>query len=126
MVKRAPVYADFKGNKTSEWKKHFTEQLDFKHVVLDPATKEETTKTITNMKTKTNIKDLIMDRVGPLKDQQTMKKAGRFADLLDQMLALDPERRQRSEVPLVILAWTLEEVLPCEWQVQIGKACATI
>eukprot|EP00928_Gymnodinium_smaydae_P073408 TRINITY_DN56615_c0_g1_i1.p1 TRINITY_DN56615_c0_g1~~TRINITY_DN56615_c0_g1_i1.p1 ORF type:complete len:465 (-),score=82.56 TRINITY_DN56615_c0_g1_i1:16-1374(-) len=104
MVKRAAVYVDFKGNKMAEWKKHFTDELDFKHVVLDPHTKQETTKIITNLKVKRSIKDLVMERVGTakrqstaLQDQQNVKKAVQFADLLELMLPLDPEKRLRLE-----------------------------
>jgi len=86
------------------WKNHFTEDLDFKHEGEDEGTKQKVVRTITDLNAKRSIKDLILDRVGAEKrqsttseDQQYVKRANQFADLLEQMLALDPDKRIRPE-----------------------------
>merc|ERR1719277_2198024 len=97
--------------KGAVWKNHFTEEgLDFKHEV-DASTVaqgakegEKVIRTITNLTSTRSLKDLILERVGPEKrqstayeDQQYVKRALQFADLLEQMLALDPDKRIRPE-----------------------------
>jgi len=89
------------------WKNHFTDELDFKHQVEDPGSGQQVIKTITDFSTKTSIKDLILDRVGEEKrksqdreDTLYVKRATQFADLLEQMLAMDPEKRIRPEEAL--------------------------
>jgi len=90
--------------KGAVWKNHFTEELDFKHEGEDENTKQKVVRTITDLTAKKSVKDLIMERVGPEKrqssaheDQQYVKRSSQFADLLEQMLALDPDKRIRPE-----------------------------
>eukprot|EP00927_Polykrikos_kofoidii_P050575 TRINITY_DN4446_c0_g1_i1.p1 TRINITY_DN4446_c0_g1~~TRINITY_DN4446_c0_g1_i1.p1 ORF type:complete len:687 (+),score=148.92 TRINITY_DN4446_c0_g1_i1:80-2140(+) len=94
--------------KGAVWKNHFTEEVDFKHMVDDKGTGDPVIKTITNLAANKSIKDLIVERVGPEKrqsttkeDQDYVKKATQFADLLDQMLALDPEKRIKPDDALI-------------------------
>eukprot|EP00929_Paragymnodinium_shiwhaense_P016308 TRINITY_DN124589_c0_g1_i1.p1 TRINITY_DN124589_c0_g1~~TRINITY_DN124589_c0_g1_i1.p1 ORF type:complete len:663 (-),score=199.09 TRINITY_DN124589_c0_g1_i1:172-2160(-) len=83
------------------WKNHFTDEVDFKHLVEGTmGAMDAVVKTITNLTATRNIKDLVLERVGPEKrqsttreDQEYVKKSLQFADLLEQMLALDPEKR---------------------------------
>lgn len=83
------------------WKNHFTDNLDFKYQEESSlATEEIVTRTITDLAAKRSIKDLLMDRVGPEKrhsekfeDKEYVTRAGQFADLLELMLALDPDKR---------------------------------
>mmetsp|Transcript_50645 Transcript_50645/g.88043 ORF Transcript_50645/g.88043 Transcript_50645/m.88043 type:complete len:652 (+) Transcript_50645:128-2083(+) len=82
------------------WKNHFTDNLDFLFVDVDKNTKEEVTRTLTDLSAKRSIKDLLMERVGPEKpkstaaeDQQYVARAVQFADLLELMLFLDPDKR---------------------------------
>ncbi|CAE8671627.1 unnamed protein product [Polarella glacialis] len=86
--------------KGAVWKQHFDDNLDFKFVDKDSMTGEEIIRIITDNTAKKELKDYILDRVGPDKqkskereDQQYVKKALHFADLMDKMLALDPEKR---------------------------------
>jgi len=81
--------------KGRKWKDHFTDNLDFKY--LD---KENVERIITNLTAKRSIKDTVMERVAPEKrtssapeDQHYVRKVGMFADLLEQMLALDADKR---------------------------------
>merc|ERR1712232_274161 len=82
------------------WKNHFTDEFDFKHVVETTPGGESIHKIITDLDAKKSIKDLIIERVGPEKrassskeDQGYVKRATQFADLLELMLSLDPEKR---------------------------------
>jgi len=82
------------------WKQHFDENLDFKYLSTDKATRKKTTKVITDCSAKKSMLELIMDRVGAEKqkstsaeDQWYVRKAKEFADLLNQMTVLDPEKR---------------------------------
>jgi len=82
------------------WKTHFNENLDFEFKDVDKATNEEITRTLTDLAQKKHIIDFIMERVGPEKrnsavveDQQYVKRAKQFAELLEQMLVLDPDKR---------------------------------
>ncbi|CAJ1333874.1 unnamed protein product [Effrenium voratum] len=86
--------------KGAVWKNHFDENLDFKFVDKDSMTGEEITRVITDNNAKRDLKEFLLDRVGPEKqksqereDQQYVKKTVHFADLLDKMLALDPDKR---------------------------------
>ncbi|CAE8699149.1 unnamed protein product [Polarella glacialis] len=90
--------------KGAVWKQHFDDKLDFKFVDKDSMTGEEIIRIITDNSAKKELKDYILDRVGPDKrqsqdreDQQYVKKSLHFADLLDKMLALDPEKRITAE-----------------------------
>merc|ERR1711972_207210 len=90
--------------KGAVWKNHFTDELDFKHEVDDPGSGQKVVKIITDFSTKITLKDLIMERVGPEKqksqekeDQIYVKRAAQFADLLEHMLALDPDKRTRPD-----------------------------
>jgi len=85
--------------KGSKWKDHFTDSLDFKYEVVGETGPP---RTLTDLSAKRSIKDLIMERLGSEKrqsavpeDQLYVKKAHQFADLLEQMLMLDPEKRMR-------------------------------
>lgn len=89
------------------WKNHFTDDLDFKHEGEDENTKQKVIRTVTDMNAKKSVKDLILERVGPEKrqstsgeDQSYVKRATQFADLLEQMLALDPDKRIRPKEAL--------------------------
>lgn len=88
------------------WKNHFTDILDFKFQEESKTAenadgeKEIVTRTITDLAAKRSIKELLMDRVGPEKqqsekheDKDYVRRAGQFAELLELMLALDPEKR---------------------------------
>jgi len=82
------------------WKTHFTDELDFKHQTEDPGSGQPVVKTVTDFTSKGSLKDMILDRVGKEKqqsdqkeDQLYVKRAVQFADLLEQLLALDPDKR---------------------------------
>lgn len=86
------------------WKQHFDDNLDFKYEDSDKLTKETITRIITDNSAKKELKELILERVGPEKrqsdkkeDQEYVKKAVHFADFLDRLLALDPEKRLTAE-----------------------------
>lgn len=90
--------------KGAVWKQHFDDNLDFKYIDKDSMTGEEITRVITDNSAKKELKDYIMDRVGTEKrlsqdreDQQYVKKSLHFSDLLDKMLALDPDKRLTAE-----------------------------
>merc|ERR1719221_824647 len=82
-----------------KWKDHFTDSLDFKHEVVGETAPP---RTLTDLSAKRSIKDLVTERLGAEKRQSAapedmlyVKKAQQFADLLEQMLMLDPEKRVR-------------------------------
>jgi len=82
------------------WKNHFTDTLDFQYMDQDKYTKDEVVRTITDFTVKKSMEDLILERVGTERlksttpeDQQYVKKAKQFADLLTLMTSLDPEKR---------------------------------
>jgi len=82
------------------WKKHFDDNLDFKYTHTNKATRKKVTRVITDMTQKRQLVDMVLSRVGAEKqrssdseDQKYVKKAKQFADLLEKMTALDPERR---------------------------------
>jgi len=84
----------------STWKQHFDENLDFKFLDTDKVTRKKVLRTITDLSQKRSIQDSVLARVGPEKqrsdereDQLYVKKARQFADLMNQMTALDPEKR---------------------------------
>mmetsp|Transcript_25304 Transcript_25304/g.79826 ORF Transcript_25304/g.79826 Transcript_25304/m.79826 type:complete len:628 (-) Transcript_25304:536-2419(-) len=86
--------------KGAVWKQHFDENLDFKYEDTDKVTGEKVLRIITDNSAKRDLKDLILERVGPEKrqsqereDEQYVKKSVHFSDLLDKTLALDPEKR---------------------------------
>lgn len=86
------------------WKNHFDENIDFKYEDVDKMTKEPITRIITDNSAKYHLKDLILERVGTEKkqsqvreDQDYVKKSLHFADLLDKMLALNPDNRLSAE-----------------------------
>lgn len=90
--------------KGAVWKQHFDDNFDFKYEDTDKVTGEKIMRTITDNNAKRELKELILDRVGSEKrqsqdpnDQQYVKKSVHFADLLDKMLALDPEKRLTAE-----------------------------
>lgn len=90
--------------KGAVWKNHFDDDLDFKYEDVNKVTGEKMVRIITDLSAKREMKDLILERVGPEKrqskeqeDEQYVKKAVHFADLLDKMLALDPEKRLTAE-----------------------------
>jgi len=82
------------------WRQHFDDNLDFKFVDKHQATRKKITRIITDCSAKRSIPELILGRVGPEKqksdnkeDQLYVKKAKQFADVLNQMTTLDPEKR---------------------------------
>jgi serine/threonine-protein kinase PRP4 len=82
------------------WQQHFDENLDFKYVASDPVTRKRKTRVISDLTAKRSVLDTILQRVGTEKqkstdseDQLYIKKAKQFADLINQMTALDPEKR---------------------------------
>merc|ERR1712159_469669 len=83
------------------WKNHFTDTLDVKLQEESNLEQEETViRTITDLTAKRSIKDVLMARVGPEKrqsekheDKEYVTRAGQLADLLELMLALDPDKR---------------------------------
>lgn len=86
------------------WKQHFDENLDFKYVDKHPVTRKKIVRTVTDCSAKRNMLDMIMQRIGPEKqksdnkeDQLYVKKAKQFADFLNQMTTLDPEKRGTPE-----------------------------
>jgi len=90
--------------KGAVWKQHFDENLDFKYIDKDSMTGDEITRVVTDCSAKKEMKEYILDRLGPEKqksqekeDQQYVKKSLHFADLLDKMLALDPKNRITAE-----------------------------
>jgi len=90
--------------KGAVWKNHFDENLEFKFLDKDSMTGEEITRVVTDNNCKRELKEFLLDRVGPDKqksqereDQQYVKKTIHFADLLDKMLALDPDKRITAE-----------------------------
>merc|ERR1719281_1562191 len=82
------------------WKTHFDDNLDFKFVDEDKYTKETVTRVITDLNAKKDLFDMLMERVGPDKKTSTadedtalVKRVKQFADLLNQMIAIDFEKR---------------------------------
>lgn len=84
----------------STWKQHFDENLDFKFCDTNKATRKKVLRVITDMKQKRSIPEMVLNRVGPDKQKSTeaddilyVKKAKQFADLIEKMTAVDPEKR---------------------------------
>lgn len=82
------------------WKQHFDENLDFRYDDTDKATRKKRIRIITDMSAKRPIAEQVMQRVGPEKqkssdpkDQNYVKKAKQFAELVNQMTTLDPDKR---------------------------------
>jgi len=82
------------------WKNHFDENLDFKYEDIDKYTKNVVNRTLTDFKVTRDLFDMLIERAGKEKltseakeDTQTVKRLKQLADLLHQMLALDPEKR---------------------------------
>merc|ERR1711948_135589 len=82
------------------WKLDFDENLDFKYLDTDKVTGKKKERVITDLSQKRSIQDMVLARVGPEKqrsteaeDQLYVKKAKQFADLIQQMTTLDPEKR---------------------------------
>jgi len=82
------------------WKQHFDENLDFKYMDTDKVTRKRKARIISDCSAKKSILEHIMTRVGADKqksadpdDQIYVKKAKQFADLINQMTMLDPEKR---------------------------------
>merc|ERR1711907_86081 len=80
------------------WKTHFDDNLDFKYEDVDKYTKKVVMRTISDLNAKRDLFDMLMERVGPEKknstdkeDAKTVTRVKQFADLLHQMLAVDPE-----------------------------------
>lgn len=104
-------YMDVKGKipvkmiKTgSVWKQHFDENLDFKYNDYDKMTKKKCTRIVTDCAAKKPILDIVMERIGAEKQKSTVhedllyvKKAKQFADLINQMITLDPEKRATAD-----------------------------
>mmetsp|Transcript_76548 Transcript_76548/g.123800 ORF Transcript_76548/g.123800 Transcript_76548/m.123800 type:complete len:604 (-) Transcript_76548:89-1900(-) len=82
------------------WKQHFDDSMDFKYQDVNKATRKKITRVITDLSAKRTVKDMVLARVGVEKVKSTdpddilyVKKATQFADLIDKMIALDPDRR---------------------------------
>lgn len=82
------------------YKQHFNEELDFKYLDTDKATRKKVHRVITDCRAKRSVLDMFMQRLGPEKAKSTekedvhyVKKAKQFADLIEQMTTLDPEKR---------------------------------
>jgi len=100
----------------STWKNHFDENLDFKYVDKNAATRKTTTRVLTDLSQKRQMVDQILQRVGiekqkssGIEDQIYVKKAKQFADLMEKMTTMDPERRitphDALQHPFVAEAW---------------------
>jgi serine/threonine-protein kinase PRP4 len=98
------------------WKQHFDENLDFKFIDYDAVTRKRKTRILTDLSAKKSIFDSILSRVGTEKQKSTdhedqiyVKKAKHFADLINQMTMLDPEKRpspgELLKHPFVAEAW---------------------
>merc|ERR1719329_1583447 len=98
------------------WKQHFDDNLDFKFIDSDKATRKKVVKIVTDCGAKKSIIDQVLQRVGPEKqksdvkeDQQYVRKAKQFADLVSAMTTLDPEKRATADDLLkqsfVVEAW---------------------
>ncbi|CAK0848511.1 unnamed protein product, partial [Prorocentrum cordatum] len=88
--------------KGAVWKNHFSDELDFKHLVDDPASGQQVVKVVTDLNATRSLKDLVLERVGKEKqqseapeDQAYCKRAVQFADLLEKMT--DPANRIRPD-----------------------------
>merc|ERR1711879_183055 len=82
------------------WKQHFDQNLDFQFVDSDKVTRKKKIRVITDCSAKRSVQEIVLQRVGPEKqkssdpeDQLYVKKAKQFADLINQMTALDPDKR---------------------------------
>lgn len=82
------------------WKDHFDENLDFKYADVDKYTKNVMTRVITDLRAKKDIFEMFVDRVGREKltsadkdDSQTIKRIKQFAELINLMVWIDPEKR---------------------------------
>mmetsp|Transcript_118165 Transcript_118165/g.329532 ORF Transcript_118165/g.329532 Transcript_118165/m.329532 type:complete len:609 (-) Transcript_118165:767-2593(-) len=90
--------------KGAVWQQHFDENLEFKYEDTDKMTGEKVMRILTDLNAKRDLKDHILEHVGSAKrqsqepeDQRYTKKSLHFADLLDKMLALDPDKRLSAE-----------------------------
>merc|ERR1711920_263549 len=86
------------------WKQHFDDNLDFKYLDYDKVTRKKVTRVITDCGAKKSTLDIVLERIGPEKQKSTasedvlyVKKAKQFADLINQMTTLDPEKRATPE-----------------------------
>lgn len=82
------------------WKNHFDENLAFLYKDKDKHTGEEVVRTINDCSVKKDLTTRLMERVSEEKrrskdpeDELYVKKVKQFADLIGQMLHLDPEKR---------------------------------
>lgn len=91
-----------KRGETSITKKHFNSNMDFKFEDVDKGTRKRVVRVITDgfQSNRRTFDDMIMARVGMEKrksqepdDVLYCKKAKQFADLLDKLTMLDPEKR---------------------------------
>jgi len=105
------------------WKQHFDENLDFKFQDYDKITKKRKTRIITDCSAKKSILEAVLTRVGPEKQKSTdpddivyLKKAKQFADLMNQMTMLDPEKRPTTtellKHPFVAEPWPASKTPP--------------
>jgi len=105
------------------WKQHFDENLDFKYLDYDAVTRKKKTRIVSDCSAKKSILDAVMQRVGTEKqksedreDQVYVKKAKQFADLINQMTMLDPEKRPSPtdllKHPFVAEAWPAAKGTP--------------
>jgi len=106
------------------WKQHFNEELDFKFVDSDKVTRKKKTRIITDWAARNkSMLELILTRAGVEKqkssdyeDQLYVKKSKLFADLMNQMTMLDPEKRptctELLKHPFVAEAWPTPKPAP--------------
>jgi len=105
--------------KGAVWKQHFDENLDFKYEDTDKVTGDKVLRVLTDNTAKRDIKELVLERVGPEKrqsqereDQRYVKGSVHFADLLDKMLALDPDKRLSADDALRTHHFVAEPGMP--------------
>lgn len=86
------------------WKQHFDDNMDFKYQDTNKVTRKKIVRIISDLSAKRSIADMVLARVGPEKqkssdpdDQLYVKKAKQFADLIDKLVTLDPEKRITAE-----------------------------
>merc|ERR1719460_1799889 len=95
-----------KRGESSITKHHFNANMDFKFVDVDKGTRKKVVRVITDgfQSNRRTFDDMIMARVGMEKrksqepdDVLYCKKAKQFADLLDKLTTLDPEKRTSAD-----------------------------
>eukprot|EP00746_Dinoflagellata_sp_MGD_P166384 gnl/MRDRNA2_/MRDRNA2_96222_c0_seq1.p1 gnl/MRDRNA2_/MRDRNA2_96222_c0~~gnl/MRDRNA2_/MRDRNA2_96222_c0_seq1.p1 ORF type:complete len:670 (-),score=173.86 gnl/MRDRNA2_/MRDRNA2_96222_c0_seq1:22-2031(-) len=95
-----------KRGESSITKNHFNANMDFKFIDVDKGTRKKVVRVITDgfQSNRRTFDDMIMARVGPDKrksqepdDVLYCKKAKQFADILEKLTMLDPEKRMPAD-----------------------------